>query len=282
MSTVTGIDFQDGSLYTAAVDYAPGRPEIVALDSRDAAPASDPWLLSGRVVVSVPDRGVIVKRLRPLGGGASETEDRQAFEMAQSLLEDESAFIFRFHATEVNGRTLGMAIRKELLGGLPGVFGSSEGIEIDYRLRSLALGKGYLAFCERVDGDLICVADIARTAVSLCLIYRQNIVDVASLAHAYDNLSISDQQERLAIDLKTVVNYRLSSLVEAGLSQPISAMILSGEGISDSCRQTVQRYFPVGVRVPEVNPGFLSESLAKSPDAQSTGRYLVALGLAAN
>jgi hypothetical protein len=202
--------------------------------------------------------------------------------MAQSLLEKDTDFIFRFHDTEVNGRTLGMAIRKELLNGLPGIFGSPGNLEIDYQLRSLALGKGYLAFCERVEGDLVCVADIARTAVSLCLVYRQNIVDLASLSHTYDNLSVPDQQERLAIDLKTVVNYRLSSLLEAGLSQPISAMVLSGEGVSDACRQTVQRYFPVGVRLPKVNPGFLSEPLSKSADVQSADRYLVALGLAAN
>jgi len=232
--------------------------------------------------MSVPDLGAIVKRLQPLGGSAQEAEDRRVFEMAQSLLEEDSAFLFRFHSTEVNGRTLGMALRKDLLSGFPNSLAAPETVELDYRLRSLALGKGYLAFCEKVEGDLVCLADVARTAVSLCLVYRGNIVDLANLSHDYDNLSVPDQQERLAIDLKTVVNYRLSSLVDTGLSQPIAAMVVTGVNVTEPCRQTIQRYFPVGVKVPKVNSGFLSEPLSKSANQQSLDRYLVALGLAAN
>ena len=88
------------------------------------------------------------------------------------------------------------------------------------------------------------------------------------------------EREQLAVDLKTIVSFRLSSLMDRGVSTPLSTLILSGQGVDDDLRQVLQTYFPVGVKAPLLNPGYLAESVRDA--LPSTERFLVALGLTVN
>jgi hypothetical protein len=244
---------------------------------------SSDFLGEGGTVLSVPDSEVMVKLLCIGDENSESATDRLEFELAQCLLEDEENFEFRFHPVDDRGTYLGLVFRREALENLSLERGLPEHKEdgcFDFQLRSLALGRGYLTFCKKEEGELICLVDLSDAAASICLVHQQNVVDLAHLPLAGRDLSSEREQQRLAVDLKTMLNFKLSVLRDRGISQPLAALILSGEHVDAEFRRVAQGYFPMGVRPPQVHPGFLDESLKGA--SVSTELFLVALGLTVN
>ena len=282
MSTTTGIDLGEGGVHLAVVDNGAGRPRIELLRSGTLASVREGLAASDRVRLAVRDSDAIVKRLRLPSGRAEEREDRLVFELTQALLDDGDDFRFLLQPTGDPERVIGAAVRKSLLPVLPEGSGLlAEGV-VTHRLRSVAVGQGYLGFCRRAEGTLMAVTEVGPRDAVVSLVAQDQIVDVAALRHRCDDLSVRDQQERLAIDIKTVVNFRLAALLDQGLSQPLAGMVLWGDGVDDACRETVQAYFPVGVSLPTVNAGYLAAEVAAEIPAEALPGYLVALGLAVN
>jgi hypothetical protein len=278
-----GIDRRGGSFFTVEVDYDAGRPRVTSLGRSEIAPGAD---LSrsedGRVVLSVADDLAIVKAIYPGSGKFPSVNERLRFELSQSLLEDESAFGCLFQNTGNDRRFLGAALRQQLLTDLQSQYGfvGDSDTNLSFQLRSFALGRGYLSFCRREAGDLVVLVDLVEGLASVCLLSRDQIVDVTSLKLDPDQLASAAGRDRLAVDLKTVVNFRLAALIDSGISVPISGLAVSGEGVGDDFIDTVQRYFRVNISQPVLNEGYFAEG--DHPDRDDWPLYLVALGLTVN
>ena len=154
----------------------------------------------------------------------------------------------------------------------------TDGDGLSFQLRSIGLGRGYLAFCQKEEAELVCLVDLARGVASICLVYGSDIVDVASLVTDTFDLANETGREQFAVDLKTVINYRQVTLSEIGISVPLSSLLLVGDQVDDDFRKIVQTYFPIGVRAPKVHDGFLAGVDLES--TESLPLFLVALGLA--
>lgn len=278
MSRTAGIDVAGDQCRIAVVDHQDGRPQIESLSLCEADGINQ--LMNGVdiVKVAIDDQKAIVKRLRSPGGDGQEALDRLMFELAQSLLDDISAFQVVFQPTADRDVVIGAAVRQSLLQTLPDL-GERETVP---QLRSVALGRGFTAFCRRAEGALVALAEIGRSDATICLLHGREIADVATLEHTCEDLTVAAQQERLAIDLKTVINYRQSALLDQGLSQPLSGLLLAGGSVTEACRAVIQRYFPVGVSVPELNSGYVKASSELDPTDAEIQQYLVSLGLAVN
>ncbi len=275
----TGIDHHSGRTYTAGVENDSGRLIIKSLTCRGIEGSVDSQPDFENPALAVPDNEVVVKRLRLNGNHQSDFHRRLSFELAQSSLEDEQLFQFDFYAIDEQNRYLGLVYRRELLARLK----QSCGVEdqsVEYRLRSIALGKGYLAFCRQEEGDLLCLADLTSEGVSICLLLRQRLIEVAFLPCTGYDIAAAEEKDRLAIDLKTVVNFRLAALLDYGVSLPLSGLVLSGSGIDSGFCETLEKYFHVGVTSPRIHDGYLG-SLADTVSIDDPIRFLVALGLAA-
>jgi hypothetical protein len=280
--SVIGLDRDGASICMAEVAFESGRERIVAL--RETTPDMTPHLglePSSAMVVAVPDRAAIVKRLavpKPLSISVS---DYCRFEIEQSLLDSPGEFCLDHYHVEETDSVLGFAIRRERLSENLQSYGFSNGSspppDTGCRTRALALGLGYLSFCDGHPGRVTGLADICTSGVSLCLIHDRRIVMVSYLgAEGYDPRSY-DGRHRLAIELKTVFNFLTDSSRSAEVSQPLSHLLLSGSGLDSELEEVVGDYFPGSVSRAKINTGFLANP--GELDNIVAERFLVALGL---
>lgn len=282
-SAITGIDSAAGLWCRAKVDGETGRPVVMQLADTASLPEDGEGLTSGgSIVLAVPDGDVQIKRLHLIAREGNSTRNRLLYELVQSVLEDEQSFVYDVHPAGREGNWFGLIFRRRALERLSldcGLAGS-EVTPPGFLPRSMALGRAYLTFCRQEEGDLICLADLARGAVSICFVQSGKIVDLASLSLGEHDYNSTAAREQLAVDLKTIVSFRLSSLMDRGISTPLSTLILSGQKVDDDLRRVLQTYFPVGVKSPRMNYGYLSDELKE--EVSDAERYLVALGLTVN
>jgi len=279
----TGIDHRGGGLFAVSLRNDAGR---VVVDRFEANLGSlderRDLVQDGTVGIAVPGQLVMVKRVQIEGSFAGSLTDRVHFELAQSLLESENEFYFDYLAVDAENRYLGMIVRREHIAEMVERY-SLGSLQADHRLsfqaRAVALGKGYLAFCSSQDNDLTALVDLAGAAASVCFIYHRRIVDIAALPIEY-TLSGESDRERFAVDLKTLVNYRLSRLFDMGVSVPLGKLLLSGDTTDDALFRKAESYFPAGVDRPGMLEGYFS-TCAESA-RESLPLYLVALGLTVN
>ncbi len=283
---LVGLDPGDQRCHLARVALQTGRPEIVALASVEPKQLAGHQLLDdGRVIYSVRDDLVTVKKIK-LGEVAPDLVDSAArFELAQSLLEDEREFCFDIIPTGPENRFLGTITRREradqqFTAVLPDHPQSDtinqEGFAPLCRARAVALGMGYLSFCHRDAGELICLADFTDRLVSVCFVHHDNIVGLDRLRIDSFDLASDTGIGKMAVEFKTMVNFKLTSLFDNGVTVPLAALLINRD-TEGNIGTALGEYFPNILGAPRINTGFFSEpSMANSlplPD------YLVALGL---
>ncbi len=278
-----GIDRRGDRLFAARVESGAGRNEIKALFRFDDFSAVSPELLDGgRISLSVPDSKVIVKRL-VMEPGESELKPRIAFELCQLLMEEEKNLLVDSVDTGRSDQFLGLAIRKESFRSIAEqvlgrtINGSGE---IDSRMRAAALADGFLKFCKPVGGELIGLVDVCAGETSVVFVYRGKVIDLSHIPARKIDLNSERRLEQAAIELKTLINFRLDAFFRSGISLPLSALVVIGDGIDDAARRSLANQFPVEIKAAEFNRGFLPERY--STENLPLEKYLVPLGLAAN
>jgi hypothetical protein len=279
----TGIDQRGSGLFAVSLRDEAGRVVVDRLEANLGSLDDRRDLVQdGAVGIAVPDHLVMVKRIQLEDSFAGSLPDRLHFELAQSLLESENEFHFDYLTVDGENRYLGMIVRRERIAEVVDRHNLGS-LHADHKLsfqpRAVALGKGYLAFCSSQDNDLTALVDLAGTAASVCFIYHHRIVDIATLPSGYD-LSCGNGRERFAVELKTLVNYRLSRLFEMGVSVPLGRLLLSGDAADDELFLTAQNYFPLAVDRPRLLEGYFSGGA--EPSRETLPLYLVALGLTVN
>ncbi|MBU0984320.1 MAG: hypothetical protein KKA42_10655 [candidate division Zixibacteria bacterium] len=273
-----GLDIQGSLTHLAIVDPQSGRPEVRDLQTTPAdSDLSAVCREASRITLAVPDSEAMVKHLRLAGRDPGPIEHRLRYELSSSVLEPESSFLLDFHPVDNNEHFLGFIFRRERL-TLLATRSAGKNLPIQYRLRAMALARGYQTFCRQDDG-LVCLADVTSTSVSICFVYGTRIVDVAHLNTGGRGLDGVADQEQLAVDLKTVVSYRLTEITDRGISLPLSSLIVSGVDGDHRVRDTLQRYFSIPVGAPAVNPAYMGDIRVENRPVHA---YLVALGLTVN
>ena len=279
---VIGLDIRGDGCCVARVRTDNGSALVESLQCVASADSLTPLLAGGRSVLAVPDRNVIVKTIPPPQIQNVAVADLVRFELGRTLLDDEAEFAFDYAQAGTDGRLLGLGYRRAYLRQICRPWGlDDESVDrVRFRSRALALGRGYLAHCERDPGDLVALADLNPPAVSICMIYRDSVVDLAWLDITALDLAAPADRERFAVDLKTMLNFRRGSLRDSGISMPLAALIVTGDLAVDQMQPTLQQYFPSGILVPRLRPALFSDPESAASDAAL--RFLVALGLAAN
>jgi hypothetical protein len=275
VSAILGIDLRGENICTASVGESDGRTQILWLAQ---SPNSEKMQFPENTALglAVPDQMVMAKNYLMRNGAGADIELRLQFEMEQSLLEDPELFQFGSVRTGLSDRFLGMIYRKERLSSLSDAMGvTAEVGSPRYLARAAALGRGYKGFCRLSGGELQGVIDIAPSDVSLCLLYRGEITMLGHLNLKGPDLDSELSLRRLAMEIKTLVSFKLASLAEMGLSLPLSNLAVAGE-MPDAFIEQMARYFPSGVSRVEINRAFLADSV---DSAQRPELFLPALGM---
>lgn len=291
--TLSGFDRRGDTMFAATVTMDGVRPMVISLRELPV-PLSAESAAESQVAarLTIPDREILIKHLRKPPGPAESERDRLVFELAQTLLEPESDFLFDFvendSSEDKNGRCLGFIFRRERLSeylrhtGFNNVRldSYSPGDSPRFVSRSLALSRGYLQFCELEESVVTAVVDLQSHSASIALLKGQEVVDLAHLVLPGSTLETDRQREQLAVDLKTVVNFRLAGTNARGASAGLCSVVVLGELADDSLLEILRRYFPAGVNRPRLHRGYFDRELAQLPDHAE--RYLPALGLTVN
>ena len=282
LQPVIGLDRDGTTIRVAEVNYEPGRECIAAL--HETTPDTIPTITqrpSSNIVVAVPDRAAIVKRLVVPDALSISVGDYTRFEIEQSLLDSPGEFCLDHYHVDGTDSALAFAVRRRHLLENLKTYGFTNGTSHPpapgCRTRALALGLGYLAFCDSHPGRVTGLADICTSGASLCLVHDRRLVMVSHLsADGYDPQSY-DGRHRLAIELKTVFNFLTDTSRSTEISQPLSNLVLSGPALNSELEVVIGNYFPGGVCRPKINAGFLANP--GDLDNIEAERFLVALGL---
>ncbi len=282
LSRRIGLDRRRSGIYLADVDTGGERLLINALrrvGENELTGQSD--LSGGHIAVSLPDQLAQVKAVFVAVDSRFPVSDQVAFELTQSLLEPADRFTFDSINCGMGRRHLGFITRTELIDEtcqsyrLPDAVTS--GRTLCARTRALALGLGYLYFCQKEGGELVALVDLAGTTASIALILGGGVVGVAWLPIGRFDLGAESGREKLAVELKTLINYNLSSLMTDGISQPLTALLVGGDNADNDVSTALDRYFSGLVRQPRLQLElFAHESTVARGDGH---RFVVALGL---
>ncbi|MBN1213763.1 MAG: hypothetical protein JXA92_14425 [candidate division Zixibacteria bacterium] len=283
--TQIGIDCRAEYFYTVRVSTEGDNPRVQTLARFKKEHLKGHEYLSGsEITFCLPDREVMVKALNIKNPDLDDLETIIRFELSQSLLDDESNFVFDYLQVGTNGRYLGLVHRRECHKRLLSFYGFDENDDYvktaRYKMRATALAEGYLKFCQHRDGELIGLVDFNGPTVSICFIYQNRPVDLAYMTPAGEYLVGETAGKNFAADFKTLVNFRLSALAGAGVTVPLAALVVAGDKISESLKTVLEKYFPVGIRSPRIIREYFADPHENTEIPLE--KYLVALGLAVN
>jgi len=283
-ATKIGIDDRGSYFSVARVNDVSGRPQIEALVRLERSTVAGHTIFdNAEPVFAVADDMVTKNELTIAGREQFDAESLARFEIAQSLLDDSSEFSYDLlPLTKEGDRCLGMTVRRSHLSDLTQPFAATLGDGLAgarYALRAEALGRGYLCFAHAAPGDLVCLIDLADHWMTLCLIHEGEINGVADLSLRSVDMDRPGDFERAAVELKTIVNFKLSGGPGPGLRVPLSSLVLSGRPLNSQARETLGKYFRAPIAEVAINRGFFGQP-EKAEDTP-VSEYLVALGLTA-
>ena len=279
-----GIDDRGHFFYVARVRHEPGRSRVEALARFDRALIRSHQLLeSGELVFAVSDDLVAVNEISMPAQKASRPAELVEFEQTQTLLDDASTFFFdALPLGSDSGNCLALTIRRPHLSKIIQPFTEATGGDtssVQFALRAEALGRGFIQYARAEYGDFACMIDFNDRLASLCFVHRREIIGVAHLVTKQFDMTTATGLEKMAAELKTIVNFKLATFSRRNISVPLSAVFLSGSQLDAQATEILHEYFSVGIRKVE-----LKSSLFPQPDKMSeipAGDYLVALGLTA-
>ena len=276
-----GIDNRDGVYYVARVEQHTGRPDIKALIRFDADHFNGHHLLEGnQIIISIPDNQTMIKKV------VIPTDENKymkvRFELETALGDNPQDFVYDIIQTKLENYFIGLTIRKELTDKLIEPFVKHNG-DLKFStggvMRAVALARGFFIYCQQSGGDFGAIIDFGENSASIAFYYKQEIVDIDSLPLQTQYYQNPESFQKVIIELKTLFNYKLSALLEKGISVPLSKLFVIGESIDEASMHSLSKNLKINISHPEINRGFITDR-DKNKDIP-LDKYLVALGLTA-
>lgn len=278
-----GLDARDDAVRVARVDCDTEWLNIPALGAFPRGEMIPPSLLTDSLIsISVPDDRSITRiiQLPPIDSSLAESAAR--FELSAGLLDASAGFklsVITLGADLGNGvsgsRWLGMAVRHTFIDRMKTRWLGENGgrLSVGFATRAVALGRGYLHFCEPVSDGLVLVMDLSASSVSICFVKDSALVATGSLRSLPDP-SDGRRISAWVSELQTLINFRLATDLSAGGAESLSAIVLAGE--KSEAHDILKSYFSVPVLVAEPRPTY---RVAVDGSSGITSEWLVALGL---
>lgn len=273
-----GIDCRDNLYYAARVNYSGGRPDVKALLRLDKDNLKNHQLLKGdNIIFSVDDDSVIFKKIR-IDKNDSKLSQKINFELSQSMLDDESNFLFDYIESYNSNKFMGMIVNRSGIEKLISDLSLSDNEKIGFLARSVGLAKGYITFCRQTGGELIALLDFNSPLVSIAFLYKNKIIDLAHVKMGNPNIKNELGLNKLAVEIKTLLNFKQAAISNEGINLPLSAIVVSGYDFEDQLFLKFKEYFNLPLSYPEINPAYFDHS--QDTKQIPLEKYLVALGLA--
>lgn len=224
---------------------------------------------------SIADNLVMVKEVSIANPDADKIEGQIKFELKHSLPDDPEQFCYDTIATKQKNRFICLLTRKTVLSDIL----AKEKNITGFKMRGVALGLGFLRYCDNQSSGLICLTDFSDRRASLCFINDKRIV---ALGHFdWQRLTSGSDRDmfRLAAELKTFLNFKLNSLSKHYPEVELESLYICGHLFTDEDIEILERKLGLKVGEPVIRRSCLSDSVSKT--GISAIDFLVALGLTA-
>ena len=271
-----------GILHAARVENDGARTVVTRLMTTDDNINGD-TLDSGRLFFGVDSSLAVVKKIQIKKSPSADAIEMARFELAQSLLDPPDSFYFDI--VPLNGhdgfqRFLSIAYHKAEIDRLIESYQAMLRKPSGFKLHAAALADGYRIFCRREPGDLQVLIDVEADMVTLAIVYKDKLYGAGSLETIPGDAISSARARKLAAEFKLMLSFELSELFQAGVTVPVSRIVLSGRHAGDELLMTALRErFSTPVVRPQFNGGYF-EPASDTIDRYPPERFLIPLGLA--
>lgn len=272
---ILGLDIAGGRRKAVEVAVTKSGARITSISSHlideRVRPESEPN--GTKNYLSIADNLVMVKEVSIANPDYDNIEGQIKFELKHSLPEDPEQFCYDTIATDQKNRFICLLTRKTVLSDLL----TKEKDISGFKMRGVALGLGFLRYCDNQPGGPICLTDFSDRRASLCFIKDNRIV---ALGHFdWQRLTSGSDRDmyRLAAELKTFLNFKLNSLSRHYQDVELESLYICGHSFPDEDIEILERKLALKVGEPALRPCCLSESVSETGLAAKD--FLVALGL---
>jgi hypothetical protein len=281
-SETYGATMLGGTLHAARVENDGARNVVTRLMTSEDNVNGD-TLDSGRLFFGVDGSLAVVKKIQIKKNPSADAIETARFELAQSLLDPPDSFYFDI--IPLNGREgfqrfLSIAYHKAEINRLIESYQATLRKPSGFKLHAAALADGYLTFCRREPGDLQVLIDVEADTITLAIIYRDKLYGAACLESAPGDTISSAMARKLAAEFKLMLSFDLAELFQAGITVPVSRIVLSGRYAADELLITALRErFSMPIVQPQFNEGYFQPA-SETIDRYPPERFLIPLGLA--
>jgi hypothetical protein len=283
-----GVDPGDTAALVARVDYRSFPAVVTALgEYARGERIANSLYTDTPTIFAVSDDAAITKvvEIAPVDPSLAEVAAR--FELTSSLLgpvDDFCTAVFPLSISNErrNGDSRWLAsatrrlhldnMRREWLGDPPASDNTL------FASRAMALGRGFLCFCEPIPEGTSAVIDVSDRATSICLLNGSMILGAAHLRGlSSTNLLSESQADQWVSEFQTLVSFRLASdPIFAGRGS-LSSVVIAGS--TGDLLGLLGRRLTVPTFAAQIRPEFAIPEIGDSVPAI---RWLVALGLTVN
>lgn len=281
-SETYGAAILGGTLHAARVENDGARTIVTRLMTADDDVNGD-TLESGRLFFGVASSLAVVKKIHIKKSPSADAIEMARFELAQSLLDPPDSFYYDI--VPLNGRDgfqrfLSIAYHKDEINRLIEVYQTMLRKPSGFKLHAAALADGYRTFCRREAGDLQVLIDVQTDMVTLAIIYKDKLYGAGNLETIPGDTLSSASARKLAAEAKMMLSFDLSELFQAGITVPVSRMVISGRHAADELLiAALRERFTTPVVRPQFNEGYF-HPLSETIDRYPPERFLIPLGLA--
>jgi hypothetical protein len=278
-----GIDLRGSTVLVVRVDSDATPTTIMALGMfADGQRVPEAVLCDAVVAIGIPDPQTQTKIVHLPAIGAEHQMAAACFETTVGLLDPDSSLAVSVmpigQASSENNPTqwLGMAVRKTRLQSVAEKWLGMTPTDPtpDFLARGVALGRGYLRFCEtRLDGTTV-ICDLGSEHTSICFLSDGSILGTATLRPLPNPATDGAGIREWTSELETLIRYRMGIGATAP-AQP--ALVFAGERADET--DNLQGQFTQPCSVARLRPEY------RQPEAGEAGLstdWLVALGLTVN
>jgi hypothetical protein len=225
-----GIDLLSDTVCIIGRVYSAGRSAVDSIVRIDSDALTDGLLEDeGDLYFSVWEKDAIIKQVKIPRDQGIDPDKLVQFEMACSLLDGEDHYYMESYELESISERLAIAYNRSLI--------EREILSLErrmrkpsgFRLRSLAMASGYLDYCHKEGGNLICLIDIWEKGASYCFLKNNRVVSIGMITNG-DGRDGEDNNptRKFIIDITATLQYKMTAMNEGGMTPPLSLIILTG------------------------------------------------------
>lgn len=273
-----GIELSETRMRIVGRSYTPGRSSVdTILDVDLDRFEKDVIDRNADLFLAVSESDTIIKKIAIPPDKNLDPDKLAQFELSASLLDAADRYYMESFSINETSDRLAIAYNRDLVDRKVALLRELFGRPSGFKVRSWAMASGYINFCRRAGGKLICLIDIGEDQTSYCLLKDNSPVDIGSTVKYKNSESGPGSVSKgFILDLAATMQYRLVGVSGPGRSVPLSLIVLTGSQAGPELASEIEDALGTRTVFPEMKTELFSR------DAIATAeKHLVGLGLTA-